>query len=312
MKRAWLVCSLVCISFYCAQAQQKLTAEQVLQRHTDSVGSSATLANAKSRVVEGTAFYRILTNGTGEFPGKAVMASSDNKFHTLLKTDAQGYHGERFISDGDGKTSVATTYANFTRSHFGDFLQRENVPLQDGLLGGVLTTAWPLIAANFPKETFQYEGLKKVDGVELHVVGYKPKRKTGLKITLFFEPQTFRHVLTTYVEQEDAGLARGAIDPNLTPAQGKGASGIANGMAQTANSLSGPDVRTARLRPTTWMIEERFGNFTTLDGLTLPFHYDLRYQEQLQNNITNTIDWEVRVTGVHNNIPVDAKNFEIR
>jgi hypothetical protein len=168
-----------------------------------------------------------------------------------------------------------------------------------------------LIAANFPKEEFQYEGLKKIDGVELHVVGYKPKRKTGLKITLFFEPQTFRHVRTIYREEESAGLARGAINPNLTPAQGKSASGVTNGTAQTANSLSSSDVRTARLRPTTWMIEERFGNFTTIDGLTLPFHYDLRYQEQLQNNITNTIEWEVKVTGVHNNIPVDAKNFEI-
>jgi hypothetical protein len=300
MKRVLLVCSLVCISLYCARAEPKLTAEQVLQHHIDAVGSPAALAEAKSRVVVGTAFYRILTNGFGEFPGKAVMASSENKFHTLLKTDAQGYHGERFISAGGSKTSVAAAYSSFDRSHFGDFLQRENVPLQDGLLGGVLTTAWPLTGVNYSKETFEYEGLKTFDGVELHVVSYKPKHKTGLKITLFFELQTFRHVRSVYSETEGTNLA-------TIPVRNRSGRG-----SRVATSIDNPEVRTGRQRPTVWTIEENFGNFTTVDGLTLPLHYDLRFQEQLQGDVTNTIEWEVRVTSVQNNIPVDAKNFDIR
>lgn len=144
MKRTLVASVFVCLLFSLADAEQKLTAEEILQRHLDSVGSASIRATAKSRVVEGTASYRVLTGGSGQFDGKAVMASDGNKLHMLLKINAPNYTGEQFISNGD-KTSVAGTYLNHTRSEFGTFLRSEDLPLHDGLLGGVLTTAWPCL-----------------------------------------------------------------------------------------------------------------------------------------------------------------------
>ena len=40
-----------------------------------------------------------------------------------------------------------------------------------------------------------YRGLKKIEDMELHEVSYRAKKGSGdLKITLYFEPQLFRHV----------------------------------------------------------------------------------------------------------------------
>jgi hypothetical protein len=39
----------------------------------------------------------------------------------------------------------------------------------------------------------------KVDGVDLHRIDYIPKKRSDLEIHLYFEPDTFRHVMTVYL-----------------------------------------------------------------------------------------------------------------
>ncbi|MBZ5615024.1 MAG: hypothetical protein LAO23_13520 [Acidobacteriia bacterium] len=268
-----------------ACAKENPTADEILQRHLDSIGPASIRVAAKSRVVEGTASYRVLVGGSGRIDGKAVLVSEGRRLHMLLKINAQ-YTGEQFICDGD-KTSVAGTYLDKSRSEFGEFLRSEDVPLREGLLGGELSTAWPLLDLASRKGKLRYQGLKTVDGVDLYAVTYQPKKNTDLEITLLFEPQTFHHVGTIYAVSVHAGL----------------------GMSDSGEGAS--EIESARQNQTRYRIEEKFGDFKTADGLTLPNHYDLRFQQELQNGFTKQVEWEVNVTRVLNNISVDARNFQI-
>jgi hypothetical protein len=68
----------------------------------------------------------------------------------------------------------------------------------------------------------------------------------------------------------------------------------------------------ARREEARYRIEERFSNFQSTDGLTLPSHYDLRFSEELQGGFTKSVEWEVNATRVLNNVGLDPKNFQVR
>ena len=261
-----------------AYAADEIKVEDLLQHHLDSIGTSDVRAAAKSRVVQGAAAYKILVGGTGSITGKAVIVSEGPRLHVLLKVNADRYRGEKFVRNGD-KTFVAGTYADATRSEFGEFLRANDVPLREGLLCGVLSTGWPLLDLSSHGAKLKYEGKKKVDGLELLAVSYRPKKGTDLRITLYFAPDSFRHVMTLYTTEAAAGI--------------------------------GPtETESARQNQARYRIEERFSDFKTVDGLTLPWHYDLRYQQELQNGFTKLVEWDVTAATIDNNISLDPRNFE--
>jgi hypothetical protein len=289
------VVAAVCTAF----AANDLTADEVITRHLNSVGAADALHGEKSRVVEGTAAYKILVGGSGESQGKAVVVSESTKMQMMLKIDAQSYHGERFISTGK-KSSVAGTYDDHTRSELGEFLRSEDAPLRDGLLGGVLTTAWPLLDKDNWNGRVKYQGIKKIDGRDLYALAYKPKKNADLEIMLYFEPETFHHVLTVYRASLHAGIGAAVAEAPVVDAP-----------KSVGDLGSGSDVGSARQQQTRYRIEERFSDFKANDGLTLPSHYELRFTEELQSGFTKSVVWNVDTTRVLNNVTIDARNFDI-
>jgi hypothetical protein len=285
-----------------ALAANDMTLDELVNHNLDSIGTAQARQAAKSRVIEGTAAYRILVGGAGQAEGKAVLVSEQKKLQMMLKVDAQRYHGERFICDGK-KTSVAGTYDDHSRSELGELLRAEDAPLREGLLGGELSTSWVLLDRGSSKGKFQYEGLKKVDGRDLYAIGYKPKKGADLKVTMYFEPETFHHVLTLYEARTHAGIGMAEAPTDLGP---PASTGPDNTMA------GGTDIASARQQETRYRIEERFGDFKAADGLTLPSHYELRFTEELQSGFTKSVLWTVEVTRVLNNVPLDARNFEVK
>lgn len=268
--------------------------EEIVQKHLDSIGTANIRVSAKSRVMEGTAAYRILVGGSGEITGKSVMASEHSKLQLLLKINALKYHGEKFVRNAD-KTFVAGTYDDGTRSEFGQFLRAEDLPLREGLLGGTLSADWPLLDLTARGAKVHYNGIRKIEGRDLHAVSYFPKKTTDLDITLYFEPGTFRHVLTTYIATVHPGLG------GISPLAGLVAPGIAGGS----------DVASARQNEARYRIEERFDDFKTVEGLTLPTHYDLRFQQETQRGFTKLVEWDITTTRLLNNIDLDPRNFEV-
>jgi len=261
----------------CARAAgAALGADEIIKQHLQSLGSPEA-RTAKSRVVEGSAIYKLLVGGSGQIQGKAVLVSERQKLHLLLKVNANEYRGEQFICDGE-RTNVAGTYADKTRSEFGEFVRTQDVMLREGLLGGVLSTAWPMLDADVRKAKVNYEGEKRVENRQLQVLRYRPKKATDLIIFLYFDPETFRHVMTSYEL---------TIRPTVVS-----------------------EIENARQQEIRYRIEERFGDFKVVDGLTLPSHYDLRFTEELQNGFTKSLEWDVTTTRVLNNVSLDPRNFQ--
>jgi len=107
---------------------------------------------------------------------------------------------EHIVRDGK-KTSVAQTRPG-RWSRFGLFVKVHNEILTEGLFGGTLSAAWPLIDLEKSGARLEDRGIKKLDGRDLRRVDYIPKQMTDLDIQLYFEPDTFRHVQTTYLLHE--------------------------------------------------------------------------------------------------------------
>lgn len=257
-----------------------LKPEDLVAKHLDSIGTAQARKDVKSRVVQGGATYRVIVGGSGAIDGKYVFASDGPRSNFLLKINASSYHGEQFICDGN-KTSIAATWSDKTHSEFGDFVLSQDIFLKDNLLGGVWSTGWPLLDVQGRGPRLHSTGTKKVDGKELLGLRYQPRKSTDLEIVMYFDPQTYRHVMTTYY-----------IEP--------------------PRSIEGGELAQAQQMQKRYGVEERFSEFQTVDGLTLPSHYDLRFTLETESGQTKTIEWEVRTLSINNNIPIDARSFQVK
>lgn len=254
--------------------------EELVARHLDAIGNAQTRTGLKSRVVQGLGLYKILVGGSGSIPAKFVFASEGQKSDFLLKVNANGFMGEQFICDGS-RTSVAGTYLDKSRSEFGTFILSEDIILRENLLGGVLSSGWPLLDLEAKKAKVHFEGIKKIDGKELLTLRYQPKKTTDLLIFLYFDPQTYQHVETIY-----------KMEPSNTLEGGESA-------------MAGRSTRRFR-------IEEHFSDFKTADGLTLPHVYDLRFTLEAESGFAKSIEWEMTNLNILNNQSVDQRSFQVK
>jgi hypothetical protein len=187
---------------------------------------------------------------------------------------------ERFAFDGD-KTSFAVFTSSHQPSSFGDFVRTQDFILKEGWLGGELTTGWALENLDHSRGRLDSVGLKKIDGHDLQCIEYFPKANTDMAIKLYFDPETYRHVMTVYSMVWQPGVGRDARD-------------------------------SANQRQVRYTIEERFSNFQTDNGLTLPRHYDLRYTQEPQSSPTRAYDWDMTADKVLTNVGLDPANFQIK
>jgi hypothetical protein len=191
---AMLLCCCLALSGY---SQSKLTPEDVIARHLESIGDAIARAAAKSRSVEGTATVMIVRGGQGGDSGLWKMTTDGSKFNLTMRFPNQVYPGENISADRT-HVNIATVAAT-TRSQLGEFLYVCNEVLKEGLFGGTLSTAWPLLDLSAHQPEIRYIGLKKLDGRELHDIRYKPRKgESDLQIDLYFEPESSRHVMTIY------------------------------------------------------------------------------------------------------------------
>lgn len=282
-------------------------AEELVAQHLDSIGSAQVRAGLKSRVAQGPVQYTILVGGAGNLGGKAVLVSDGKKFQFMMKLPNNEYQGEKFVFDGE-KDFIAFSTSRQTRSSFGNFMFAQDAAIREGLVGGTLSTAWPLLNLNERKAKLSLEGLKKIDGQDLYEVRYRPHKNSDLDIRLYFDPQTYRHVQTVYSYSVNESLTSGtpSSQPNL-PAPGSVDSGLGAGMPGGS-----PETARARQNLTRYRLQEKFSDFKTVDGVTLPTHYDVQFTQELQNGKTTLSEYEMKSLELMNNVSVDARNFEVK
>lgn len=188
--------------------EKKPSPEEVVAKHLESIGSPEALAAIKSRTAYGVARVR-RPMGTIPLilpePGKQsdssnfLVASTEGKLGMIMRFYDQEYPAEHFAYDGKDAT-VGITSRN-RKSILGEFIDIRSGMMREGLFGGVLSTAWPLLNAQEGKFKLKYD-LKEDGSGKLHQLTFTPKSRRHLDsiiVHLFFEYETFHHVMTEYV-----------------------------------------------------------------------------------------------------------------
>ncbi|MGB6386382.1 MAG: hypothetical protein WBE45_00715 [Terriglobales bacterium] len=304
-----LLCSGFVLVGEALAANPPTNADELVAQHLDSIASAQVRAGLKTRGVQGPVHYSILVGGAGVLDGKSQIASDGKKLIFMMKLPNNEYRGEQFVFDGD-KDKVAFSTARQARSSFGSFVFVQDAVIREGLLGGALSTAWPLLDLKERKAKIDFEGLKKIDGQELYDLRYRPHKNSDLEIHLYFDPQTYHHVETTYSYSTTQSLTGSPsyADAGLAPVT-QGAPGISGNGAGPGSS---PETAQARLTPNRYRLTEKFSDFKTVDGVTLPTQDDIQFSQELQNGKTTLNEWDLKDLDVSNNVPIDASAFAVK
>ena len=264
--------------------------EQLLAQHLKAVGPADARAAVKSRVVQGKLKFRIQVGGGGEVTGTWGRVSEQQQSNFVMRFAAGGdWRGEQFIYDGK-KTGFGAATTSHTRSVFAQFVSSQDFIIKEGLLGGVLSTGWALENLDENHARVQVIGRKKIDGRDLVGLEYFSKSSSDMKIKLYFDPETYRHILTSYTLE---------FAPNMN-------GNITESVYQHENR---------------YVIEERFSDFQPVDGLTLPTHYSLQYTQEAQAKpntqesllgTTRVYNWDMAVEEIRHNLSLDSANFKVK
>jgi hypothetical protein len=258
--------------------------EEIIAKHLDSIGTPAARAAVKSRAVQGKLQFRILIGGSGESDGTWGRVSEGRKSNFVLKFGATGrsdWWGEQFVFDGD-KASFAAPTSSHQWSVFAKFVLGQDFIVKESLLGGELSTGWALQNLDQGRIKFESLGRKKIDSREAECILYQSKGHTDMSIKLYFDPETYHHIMTTYSLESGAGV----------------------GTHGPTGSVFQQNIR--------YTIEERFSDFQTDNGITLPRHYNLQYTQELQSGSTLVYDWDMTVGRLVDNLGLDPANFRLK
>jgi len=207
--------------------------------------------------------------------------------HIAMMFAAGDYEGERLAFDGRN-VDVGQLRLR-VRSILADFVYLHDVLLKEGLVCGTMTTAWPFLDLAGRQPRLGYAGLRKVEGKRLHEVSYRAKRDAGdLQVALYFDPETFRHVYSEYQMVVRARVGQRSRPSSADP-------GVAS---------------PGELMDTFYKVEEWFDDFKTVDSLSLPHSYRLRFNREGPSSFL--CDYGISLTQVLHNQPVDADTFVIK
>ena len=132
-------------------ATDKLTLEEVMAKHLDSIGSAQNRKAVTTRIISGTSFVVFRTEPTGQASGKAVLASDGSKNLIGMSFYSPVYPREQFSYNGSNSNAAFVTPG--VRSSLGSFLAIHEFILKHGLMGGTLSAAWPLLDLSPQKAT---------------------------------------------------------------------------------------------------------------------------------------------------------------
>jgi hypothetical protein len=274
--RVLTIIATVILSAWVSAQNKKLTLEELIAHHLDSIGTAEARRLVKNRVVAGTVKLISRVGTASNIDGEAAIASSGAKLRYSIRFASNQYTGEQLAFDG---VKVLTGHLpSGQRSALSLYLEQQSLPLKEGLLGGSLSTAWALLRVDELKPRLDYKGLKRIDGRQLHEVSYRQQKSSSdLKVALFFDAATFQHVRTEYEFKVPARLGSGPND-------------------------------STRLQEDYYKLVEDFDDFRAVDALMVPHNYRLQLQVQTSNG-SNVFDWNVAIQQVLHNQALDDQIF---
>jgi hypothetical protein len=263
------------VSGFVKPAADKITVEELVAKHLDAIGTAETRSSNRSRVVAGTSLMNLKTGGRGNSNGPALLASQKNRVLLKAEFDSASYPFEKL--GFDGQKLHAKQYAPGARSPLAEFFLSHDTMFTEGLVGGTLSSAWPLLNLADRSQKLQYAGTDKIEGRQVHKLKYVPRQGSELKITIFIDAETFHHVRTEYERV-------------------------------IAAAMGGTPGESASMREVRYKFIEDFSDFRTEGGLTLPHTYKIRYGVSKQDN-SISLDWTFTLTQFTFDYPIQEKEF---
>jgi hypothetical protein len=261
-----------------AGQEKKPGVPELISRHLEAVGSASARQSIKSRFAAGTVKFVGRIGTTANLEGSIGFVSLLPKTRYSIKFPTTDYPGEQMSFDGKN-VEVGSLPAG-KRSALSLFIQQQDLVLRDGLMGGVLSTAWPLMRDPIPAR-LEFKGTRKVAGRLLNVVLYRQQKGSpALKVTLFFDPETFRHVRSEYEFRISPRLGIGPNQSNV-------------------------------FQESIYLLSEEFDDFRPVDGLTLPHQYKIQLSVQASASAV-LMDWHLSLAQMLHNQPVEDNVFSLK
>lgn len=258
-------------------AVDKVNVDELIAKHLEAIGSSEARAAVSSRVLVGLTRVSFRVNGVSQAEGKVVMASEGEKNLISMVFGLNDYPHEKVGYDGKKVTAAQLRPSQY--SILGNFLLANKNILKEGLLGGTISSAWPLLDLKLRKPHLKYAGTSKVENRNLYKLEYLPRNGSDLKINIFIDSETYQHTRTEYE------MVISAV------------------MGNTPESSS-------RQTATRYRMVEEFSDFKKEGGLTLPHHYKLQLSIQgRQSSFEGT--WDCDLSQFIFSKLIDIKEFDV-
>ncbi len=280
-----------------------ITPEEIISLHLKSIGNAEALAAIKTLALVGTTSVDFIQGAHGNMSGTSMCVADGNKLAIAFKYGDINYPGEYFAYNGK---EVSVGYISpGQKSPLADFLFRNNGIMKEGLLGGVLSRGWPLLKLQQNQADLSYRETT-IDGRRLHEIEYRPKKSLrDMKIKLYFDAETNRHVRTEY-------RVRVRDDMSAAP----GGSGTRTGSFQApGQDTSGFKTLNQGLPDSIYVLVEKFDDFKKVGSAdsplqaTLPLSYTLEYSVEGQGQ-TFIAKWTMRAAQWAFNKTYDERIFE--
>ncbi|MBN2242116.1 MAG: hypothetical protein JW793_05455 [Acidobacteria bacterium] len=302
--------AIVCMAMILAPAgvafsqDADITPEELVQKHLKALASPEKLAAIKSWGVSGKAAVEFIQGATGKITNGYFMCVSDGpKVGLRLQFTDINYPGEYFAYDGSEVTVGHITPGQ--KSPLADFIFRHNAVMKEGFLGGVMTTAWPLLntGAEKPRMNLARSSIDGKDYYELEY-GTPGKRAGNMTVKLYFD-ENFLHRRTEYrVRVADDLTATGNI---VSRGGGNLVTSPEEPTGRPADRAPG-DTITGSVADSIYLLVETFDNYAVVGGVALPQRYGLEYSVEGQA-ATFLAKWAAQTEYFVNNGQVDQSFF---
>lgn len=258
-------------------SSDKLKPEELVAKHLESIGPAEKRAAITTRIIAGTSLVMIRTPPPQQAAGRAVLASEGIKNLIGMSFQSPVYPREQMGFNGNSFAAAYVTPG--VRSALGNFLVTHDLVFKQGLMGGTLSSAWPLLDLAARNPRLEYAGTKDVNNYTLHELRYLPRGGSELHISIYLDSETFRHMRTEY--------------ELVIPAP-----------------IGTRDYVNVQEREIRYKMTEEFSDFKQESGLTLPHTYKIKLSVDSKGG-TFLADWVITLSQFSFNEKIDPKSFNI-
>jgi len=273
-----LLCCIFVLGAQVHAQKEKISVDDLISRHAAAIGTSEAREAARSLVLMGQGTVSSKIGYIGCIGGPAQFASVANNFLFAMVLNSNEYPYERLAFNGKDLSFGRPAGSSLTK--LGEFVKSQSSIAKQGLLGGALSTNWALARADKTKIKMEYAGIDTLGGGKYHKLKLRVRGTGELRVSAYFEPDTFRHKITVY-EYSVAAYFTSAVRTENSSAQ--------------ASHFS---------------LTEQFSDFKQVGSLTLPMTYSITISSQDQGQ-TESLTWNIEFKQAYFNEPLEASAFKV-